>query len=127
MLIVRGEIDLATAPQLRNELLRHLTTAEGLWLDLKGVTFMDSSGLHVLIASQRRADLLGAHLVIARASTAVEKVLEVTGAGPLFARGAEDVDPRSPAVSIGLPAGAQAATTGPSFVASWTAPGHNHR
>jgi anti-sigma B factor antagonist len=108
MLVVRGEIDLATAPQLRNELVRHLATAERLWLDLTGVTFMDSSGLHVLIASQRRADLLGAYLVIARASTAVDRVLEATGASPLFARGAEDVDPSVGAVSLGLPTGAKA-------------------
>ena len=108
MLVVRGEIDLATAPLLRHELLRHLATAERLWLDLTGVTFMDSSGLHVLIASQRRADLLGAHLVIARASTAVDRVLEVTGASPLFARGAKDVDPSFPAVSLGLPTGTRA-------------------
>jgi len=108
MLFVRGEIDLATAPQLRNELLRHLVTAERLWLDLTGVTFMDSSGLHVLIASQRRADLLGAHLVIARASTAVDRVLDATGASPFFARGAKDVDPSVAAVSLGLPTGAKA-------------------
>jgi anti-sigma B factor antagonist len=108
MLVVRGEIDLATAPQLRNELVRHLATAERLWLDLTNVTFMDSSGLHVLIASQRRADLLGAHLVIARASTAVDRVLEATGASPLFARGAKDVDPSVAVVSLGLPTGAKA-------------------
>ncbi len=123
MLVVRGEIDLATAPQLRNELLRHLATAGRLSLDLTGVTFMDSSGLHVLIASQRRADLLGAHLVIARASTVVDRVLEVTGASPLFARGAKDVDPSVPAVSLRLPTGANAESDQSLVVASRTAPG----
>jgi anti-sigma B factor antagonist len=83
-LTVRGEVDMATAPRLRAELLRHLTTAESLLLDLEDVTFMDSSGLHVLIASQRRADLLGSHLVITRASTAVERVLEITRATTLL-------------------------------------------
>ena len=122
MLVVRGEIDLATAPQLRNELLRHLVAAERLWLDLTGVTFMDSSGLHVLIASQRRADLLGAHLVIARASTAVDRVLAATGASPLFARGAKDVDPSVPAVTLG-PTGANAESDQSLVVASRTAPG----
>ena len=53
MLIVRGEVDLATAAQLRDALLRHLSAGRSLWLDLAGVTFMDSSGLHVLIAGGR--------------------------------------------------------------------------
>jgi anti-anti-sigma factor len=90
MLIVRGEVDVATAAQLRHELLQHLAIAETLWIDLEDVTFMDSSGLHVLIASQRRAELLDAPLVIGRASTAVERLLEVTGVTALFARGVED-------------------------------------
>jgi anti-anti-sigma factor len=107
MLIVRGEVDLATAAQLRDELLRHIVTAEGLWLDLEGVTFMDSSGLHVLIASRRRADLLSTQLVVARASAAVDRVLEVTGTAALFARGAKDGDPISPAMSLGRSTGAK--------------------
>lgn len=100
-LIVRGEVDLATAPQLRHELLRHLVTTDHLWLDLEGVTFMDSSGLHVLIAGRRRADLLGTHLEIARASTAVDRVLEITGAAALFPRSASDLEPSSPVAPQG--------------------------
>jgi anti-anti-sigma factor len=107
MLVVRGEVDLATAAQLRDELLGHLETAQVLWLDLQGVTFMDSSGLHVLIASRRRADLLGTALVIARASAAVDRVLEVTGTTALFARGAKDLDPSAPAMSLGPSTGAE--------------------
>ena len=68
---------------------------------------MDSSGLHVLIASRRRADLLGTQLVIARASAAVDRVLEVTGTTALFARGAKDVDPSPPAMSLGPSTGAK--------------------
>ena len=124
MLVVRGEVDLATAAQLRDELLGHLVTAQGLWLDLEGVTFMDSSGLHVLIASRRRADLLSTQLVVARASAAVDRVLEVTGTAALFARGAKDVDPSSPRMSLGPSTAPRAETTVPSLVASWRAPVH---
>jgi len=42
--------------------LRHLATTSSLWLDREGVTFMDSSGLHALIAGQRWAALLGARI-----------------------------------------------------------------
>jgi anti-sigma B factor antagonist len=91
MLIVRGEVDLATATQLQEAVLRHLSAERSLWLDLAGVTFMDSSGLHVLIASQRRAAPLGSPLVIARASPAVERLLQVTGTTALFAHAADHV------------------------------------
>jgi anti-anti-sigma factor len=92
LLIVRGEVDMTTATQLRDTVLRHLASARSLWLDLEDVTFMDSSGLHVLLASQRRAALLGSPLVIARASHAVERLLQVTGTTALFARAANHVD-----------------------------------
>jgi anti-anti-sigma factor len=91
LLIVRGEVDIATATQLREAMLRHLSAARSLWLDLAGVTFMDSSGLHVLIASQRRAALLGHPLVIAGVSPAVERLLQVTGTTSLFACAADHV------------------------------------
>ena len=86
--VVRGEVDLATAPQLRDELLDHILGGSSLLrLDLQGVSFMDSSGLHVLIASQRRAALMGGGLVLARTSKPVDRRLEVTGAARLFAPG----------------------------------------
>jgi anti-sigma B factor antagonist len=88
-LTVCGEIDLASAPQLRDAVLRHLATASSLWLDLEGVTFMDSSGLHALIAGQRRSALLGNPLVIVRVSPAVDRLLQVTGTTPLFTRAAD--------------------------------------
>jgi anti-anti-sigma factor len=102
-LIVRGEVDLATAAQLRDAVLRHLSAASSLRLDLSGVTFMDSSGLHVLIASQRRAALLGNPLVIARASPAVERLLQVTGTTALFARAADQGPSDSAVASVGRP------------------------
>ena len=91
-LIVSGEVDIATATQLRDEVLPRLAAAKTLWLDLGDVTFMDSSGLHVLLASRRRAALLGSRLVIGRTSTAVDRLLEVTGTTALFARGVNPAD-----------------------------------
>jgi stage II sporulation protein AA (anti-sigma F factor antagonist) len=87
-LTVCGDVDLATAPQFRDTVLRHLATARSLSLDLEGVAFMDSSGLHALIACRRRAALLGHPLLIARASPAVDRLLEVTGTTALFTRAA---------------------------------------
>ena len=48
---VRGEVDLATAPELESCLQRAFGAApDGVVLDLEGLTFIDSSGLRVLVA-----------------------------------------------------------------------------
>ena len=45
-----GEIDIATAPRLREYASRHLADdAEIVVLDLTDITFIDSSGLHALL------------------------------------------------------------------------------
>jgi anti-sigma B factor antagonist len=45
----RGELDMATVPRLDHELERHTPDGSGgtLVLDLRALTFMDSSGLHL--------------------------------------------------------------------------------
>ncbi len=73
----RGEIDLATAPALRDEVLRRLRQGHVV-LDLAGVSFFDSAGLHALVASHRRATLLGNRLCVAGAGPSVLTVLRLT-------------------------------------------------
>jgi anti-anti-sigma factor len=100
LLRVRGEVDLATATQLRDAMLPHLAAARNLWLDLEGVTFMDSSGLHVLVASQGQAALHGTRLVIAGASPAVDRLFQITGTTALFARAGDAVPASSTVASV---------------------------
>jgi|SRR5579884_4198317 len=55
--LVEGEIDLMTSPQLKSALEQELSTGEQVILDLSGVQFIDSSGLQaILIALQATAD-----------------------------------------------------------------------
>jgi anti-sigma B factor antagonist len=50
VLAVRGEIDVATAPQLREELLELVSAGrKQIVVDLSGVDFLDSTGLGVLV------------------------------------------------------------------------------
>ena len=72
---VRGEIDLATAPQLDSALLgvADVGLAD---LDLSEVTFCDGSGLHVLDDARRR---LGPRLRVRGASPLVRKLARVVG------------------------------------------------
>ena len=77
--IVRGEIDMATAPQLR-DFLNELVDAGSsrIVLDCRELQFLDSSGIGVLIAVRKR---LGddAALTLEAPLPHVRKVLDLTG------------------------------------------------
>lgn len=83
---VNGELDLATAPTLRDHLLAVLNRQGArVILDLTGVDFMDSTGLLVLVSTERRARLLGGGLRLAAPGSNVLKVLRVTSLDRHFA------------------------------------------
>jgi anti-sigma B factor antagonist len=83
---VSGEIDIASAPKLCEELLsavrRH---GARLALDLGGVTFMDCAGINALLAARRHARLEGGWIRVARASRRARNVLMLTGLHREFA------------------------------------------
>ena len=63
---VDGEIDLDNASDLSEVALAAMQEiGPSLVLDLSGVTFMDSTGLKVLLAVHKRAELAGGRLVLA--------------------------------------------------------------
>ncbi|MDX6332892.1 MAG: hypothetical protein QOG05_232 [Streptosporangiaceae bacterium] len=75
-----GELDLASATALREELLGLLRPGSSrLVLDLSRVSFADASGLAVLVGTGRRARLLGGFLRLAAVSPQVNRVLRLTG------------------------------------------------
>jgi anti-anti-sigma factor len=75
-----GELDIASAPALRDQLLSLLRPGSSrLVIDLSRVSFCDASGLAVLVNTARRARLLGGFLRLAAVSPQVGKVLNITG------------------------------------------------
>ena len=76
-----GEIDLATAGQLRSALQR---SREGgpLVLDLADVTFIDSVGLGLVIEEHRRAEREGGDFRLRPGSEQVQRLFEMTGLAP---------------------------------------------
>ena len=74
-----GEIDPATAQTLRDQLVAARAARLTTLLDLSAVTFMDSSGLHVLLEGARWVDAEKWALFIVRPSAAVLRLLEVSG------------------------------------------------
>ncbi len=83
---VAGEIDLATAPELRDRLAEIPSDAENVIVDLSDVTFLDSTGLSVLVATWKRLADDDSHgtfrLVVSRPT--IKRVLEVTGLAQVF-------------------------------------------
>lgn len=81
---VSGELDLDTAPQVREIIARLRAEGAGrhLLFDLSGLTFMDSTGVGVLVAAQRQAEG-PLHVVVA--DNAVRKIIAVTGLEKVFA------------------------------------------
>jgi anti-anti-sigma factor len=75
-----GELDIASAPALREQLLSLLRPGSSrLVIDLSKVSFCDASGLAVLVSTARRARLLGGFLRLAAVSPSTGRVLHITG------------------------------------------------
>jgi anti-anti-sigma factor len=69
---VDGEIDLSTVSELRDAIGAAFDDdSETVVVDLSGVTFMDSTGLHALIDADRRSHAGGIRLVIVEGSALV--------------------------------------------------------
>jgi anti-sigma B factor antagonist len=80
LVTVSGEVDIASAPQLRDQLLSVIRRRGArLLLDLAGVTFIDCAGINVLLAVRRRAQLEGGSLRVLRASPPVRRIIALTG------------------------------------------------
>jgi anti-sigma B factor antagonist len=83
-----GELDMSTRAQVESALSR----AEGsgatlVELDFGGLTFMDSSGVHVALDAVARARDKGYRLVLLEGTGTVQKVFALTGVDRLFGSG----------------------------------------
>lgn len=77
---LRGELDLATAPQVEEALAGAEGDAPGLIaLDLSKLSFLDSSGLRTIVAADARARDAGRRLAVVKGPDAVQRVFTITG------------------------------------------------
>ena len=76
---VRGDLDMATAPQLRDGLQRLVDAGDRqVVVDMAGVGFMDSSGLGTLVVTFQALRGAGGRLCLAAVQPAVHSVLRIT-------------------------------------------------
>jgi anti-anti-sigma factor len=75
IVVVAGELDMASAPTLREELDRIDFDKQSVVLDISDLTFIDSHGLHLLLGLPDEG-----RLVVVRPRTNIVRVLHLTDA-----------------------------------------------
>jgi anti-sigma B factor antagonist len=82
---VQGEVDVYTAPKLREEIHRRLDQGDNrIVVDLTNVAYMDSSGLGVLIGALKRSREENGDLIVASPNPRISRILDVTGLSRIF-------------------------------------------
>jgi anti-anti-sigma factor len=81
VVVIRGELDIATAPDLEAALTERLAAGQDVVVDLRELAFLDSTGLRVLVASHARAGRGQASFLIVRphAGAPIERILAIAG------------------------------------------------
>jgi anti-anti-sigma factor len=83
---IAGELDLSTIPKMQRPLFEQIAQRPAVLVDLSGLSFIDSSGIGVLIEACRCANGAPMHVLIGSGSQ-VERVFSITGvsaAMPVF-------------------------------------------
>jgi len=80
-----GELDLFTSERLREKLAEVLELGgQRILVDLTGVSFMDSSGLAVLVGVAKALRASGGQMVLVADDPRVTRVIEITGLTQVF-------------------------------------------
>jgi len=80
-----GELDVATAQALKVALeTAEATDARRIILDLSGLEFMDSSGLHLIITASARSRIDGDRLRLRRGPPQVQRIFDITATTDLL-------------------------------------------
>jgi anti-sigma B factor antagonist len=81
VVVVGGELDLGTAPALEDALMTRLNGGGHVLLDLRGLDFMDSTGVRVIVSAHRAAQEHDGRFALLRTPPdgAVGRVLRISG------------------------------------------------
>lgn len=85
IIVVRGEVDLYTSPELRNAVARAIPKAQSaIGVDLSHVGYMDSSGVATLVEGLRTSGAKNMEFVLLKPSHSVMKVLQLSRLDSVF-------------------------------------------
>jgi anti-sigma B factor antagonist len=80
IVVVRGELDVASAQEFAAVLDRAVTSKRPVVaIDLSGLQFIDSSGLAALIKADQEVKSAGRRLTVVRGPRQVQQLLDLTG------------------------------------------------
>ncbi|MEA1962430.1 MAG: anti-sigma F factor antagonist [Bacillota bacterium] len=84
---IRGELDMLVVDNLRSAIDKKLDaqSIKNLILNLEKVTFIDSSGLGVIIGRYKKISALGGRMYIVGANPSIQKILTFSGINKLIA------------------------------------------
>ena len=74
-----GELDLATVGELERAMQAARDAGAGVVVDLRRLSFMDSTGLRAIVLAHEELDRAGQKLAIVRGPGPVQRVFELTG------------------------------------------------
>jgi len=85
ILAIKGDIDLYSSPQVRATLLKAIEKkSPAIIVNLKSVSYMDSSGIATLVESLQRLNEYGGKLIITNVKGAVKDVFELSRLDKVF-------------------------------------------
>jgi anti-sigma B factor antagonist len=85
VLAVRGDVDVHSASQLQDRLLQVIAAGQrSVVVDLTGLSFLDSTGLGVLVTARNEAERAGAALRLVCTSDRMLKLFRITGLDAVF-------------------------------------------
>lgn len=85
VLTLRGEIDVYTAPRLRQAIIDLVDGgAAHIAVDMRGVDFLDSTGLGVLVGGLKRVKVKDGSLTIVTTQDKILKIFDITGLNKVF-------------------------------------------
>ena len=93
VIVVSGELDLASAPQLEAALRSILAPVMKLVvLDLRKLEFMDSTGLSTIVHAHQRLAEDGCELTLVKGPPQVQRLLDLTGVAERLRLGADPAE-----------------------------------
>ena len=85
VVVVGGEIDVYTAPKLREQLIDLVSSGQyHLVVDMEGVEFLDSTGLGVLVGGLKRVRAHEGSLRLVCTQERILKIFRITGLTKVF-------------------------------------------
>ena len=78
ILELEGRLDTTTAPQLDAELNAAIEGVTSLVFDLKGLSYLSSAGLRILLSTQKKMNVQGS-MVIRNVNETIAEIFSITG------------------------------------------------